>query len=709
MTCHEMALELIDNGFSVIPIRPNDKQALLPWKEFQHRIATEDEIEDWFTLWPNANLGLVTGSISGLFVVDADGPEGEEILADPEQCPVTSMYQKTPNGVHGFYRLPRGVLIKSSVRIRPEIDIRGEAGYVVIAPSERNGVAYELVEVSGMGGWDGLIEWEGFKPLRPAGTGNLDGIIDLSKIQPAVTKYDDVPKGGRNNALTRRVGELFAKDLDIDEVELLAREWNKKHCDPPLGDSELMTTINSIAKKHAINHPDPGVKVAPVPDVCEEEPELDPELLNPGGLISSIMKHIDSTGAPSFPLYNMAAGICLVGTAAGQRFIGHTGLRTNFYCICLGYSGSGKNAALDAIEELLSEGNVSNALGPSDLASAASVLNWLAAKPVTLLPIDEFGHFLGGSKNKDNMLKDLPRHMMELSTAVKRSYRKVYASKDDLVLPYHHLSVYGATTPETFWDAIKSTQAVDGFLGRLIVVEYLGPGEKYRAPKDLKPPRHITAALNRIWDSKPAGYKGGNLDGIAGGSTEGIPIPHVIPLTPEAEALFLPWEDYYHNLKNKHRRERSGIATIYGRTAERALQLALVHCISKHHENLINWDDKCTRKIEEDSMKWAMGLMDYLTRKMVTRMGENIADNAQEALRKKILTLINKHRTKAKPGVTERDLMRYSNKTKTEVKQAIETLQASGEITSIPHGKTSIWCPAIVDEDDNCHAVVEVS
>ena len=95
-------------------------------------------------------------------------------------------------------------------------------------------------------------------------------------------------------------------------------------------------------------------------------------------------------------------------------------------------------------------------------------------------------------------------------------------------------------------------------------------------------------------------------------------------------------------------------------------------------------------------MKWAMGLMDYLTRKMVTRMGENIADNAQEALRKKILTLINKHRTKAKPGVTERDLMRYSNKTKTEVKQAIETLQASGEITSIPHGKTSIWCPAIV-------------
>lgn len=63
-------------GFSVIPLR-RDKKPLLVWQEFQTRLPSDGELEDWFLRrWPDANLGIVTGALSGLVVVDADGEAG---------------------------------------------------------------------------------------------------------------------------------------------------------------------------------------------------------------------------------------------------------------------------------------------------------------------------------------------------------------------------------------------------------------------------------------------------------------------------------------------------------------------------------------------------------------------------------------------------------------------------------------------------------
>ena len=75
-------------GFSVIPLKPKDKRPVLAsWTEFQTREPTEQELLEWFNNGAKNNIGIVTGGISGIVVIDLDS---EEALAfAKEKLPLT--------------------------------------------------------------------------------------------------------------------------------------------------------------------------------------------------------------------------------------------------------------------------------------------------------------------------------------------------------------------------------------------------------------------------------------------------------------------------------------------------------------------------------------------------------------------------------------------------------------------------------------------
>ena len=59
------------NGFSLIPLQPHDKRPAIPWKPYQDRHPTTEEVTAWFAD-ESANIGIVTGRISDLTVLDCD-------------------------------------------------------------------------------------------------------------------------------------------------------------------------------------------------------------------------------------------------------------------------------------------------------------------------------------------------------------------------------------------------------------------------------------------------------------------------------------------------------------------------------------------------------------------------------------------------------------------------------------------------------------
>lgn len=138
------ALKYRRMGFSVIPIAPKGKEPLIPWKEFQQRKASEQEIRGWWKKWPLANVGIVTGKISAIAVVDLDGPEG---IHQAEVLGLTSSNRSvTGKGFHLWYQHPGGT-VANSVRSYPGVDIRADGGFVLAPPSiHPNGKRYRWLK-----------------------------------------------------------------------------------------------------------------------------------------------------------------------------------------------------------------------------------------------------------------------------------------------------------------------------------------------------------------------------------------------------------------------------------------------------------------------------------------------------------------------------------------------------------------------------------
>jgi len=243
--------------------------------------ATRDEglILKWFGVGSNANLGIVTGPGApaqgnvppgrGVVVIDLDekpqaGISGRESLAALErqhgELPPTWRFNTGGGGQHIMFAWPeRGIVRNSAGKIGPGIDVRGLGGYIVAPPSRHvSGRRYEIsvdhhpqeTRLAPLPDWLAalLVEADaggvsaagaGSPPGGSAARGNTDwrGIVTGT-----------IGEGGRNDAVARLAGKLLAHGIDAVVALELCLAWNGRHCAPPLDDTEVVQTVNSIAK-----------------------------------------------------------------------------------------------------------------------------------------------------------------------------------------------------------------------------------------------------------------------------------------------------------------------------------------------------------------------------------------------------------------------------------------------------------------------------
>jgi hypothetical protein len=125
-------------GWSVFPVEPRGKRPLIEWKWLQHELPHADAVEAWWDYqFPGANIGLVTGAISGVIVFDIDGPDGLSALTRAfSPAPVRPLLAvRTPRGQHLYFPHPGRCVIPNRASYLPKVDVRGDGGYVVLPPS----------------------------------------------------------------------------------------------------------------------------------------------------------------------------------------------------------------------------------------------------------------------------------------------------------------------------------------------------------------------------------------------------------------------------------------------------------------------------------------------------------------------------------------------------------------------------------------------
>lgn len=138
------------------------------WTPYQFRLPTDDEILTWFDKRSQVNIGIVTGKISGLVVLDIDN---EEAFKEAKK---RGLNQNTPctqskRGLHFYFKHP-GYDLSNFVGKLPDMDLRADGGYIIAPPSlHPDGVFYA---------------WR-IKPDTHLLADLPEWIIDLAKPQPA--------------------------------------------------------------------------------------------------------------------------------------------------------------------------------------------------------------------------------------------------------------------------------------------------------------------------------------------------------------------------------------------------------------------------------------------------------------------------------------------------------------------------------------------
>lgn len=203
--------------------------------------ATRDEsrIREWWTRWPEANLGIATEP-SGLLVLDVDPRHnGDESLHELERAHgelSTRAILTGGGGAHYYFRAPAGQSPASKANALgadyPGLDLKARGGYVVAPPSLHvSGQRYTL-ETSSQDEIAACPAWL---------------LARLEVPGPIVGVDNDAPifQGTRHSTLVRFAGRLRRLGTDFETLVDTMRATNNRKCSPPLDEKEIVAIARS--------------------------------------------------------------------------------------------------------------------------------------------------------------------------------------------------------------------------------------------------------------------------------------------------------------------------------------------------------------------------------------------------------------------------------------------------------------------------------
>lgn len=272
-------------GRPVFPCCPRTKRPSIPKSAggngFKDATTDPVQLRQWWAQYPEAVPGMPTGARVGVFVLDVDdkpGKVGRDSLAQLVQefgpLPPTVETITATGGSHLFFRHPRdgrtipnsasqlgqghetwgrdgypatrfAVLPSGRLRV-PDLDIRGDGGYVILPGSVMaDGRRYE---------WEGSSDPDEGVKVAQAPDWLLAMVSYDPSAAPTATPSDGatvapIGEGSRNDFLYRLGCSLRAKGLGEPAIIAALLAENAERCQPPLPAGEVQATAKSAASK----------------------------------------------------------------------------------------------------------------------------------------------------------------------------------------------------------------------------------------------------------------------------------------------------------------------------------------------------------------------------------------------------------------------------------------------------------------------------
>ncbi len=613
------------------------------------------------------------------------------------------------------------------------IDVRGAGGYV-IAPGSilADGRKYELhgdlKSIPVLPDWlADLLDPHSAAPVpaptvqRPSDGSRERAYIDAA-LEAECSEIARAGKGARNetaNTSAFRIGQLVGKHLSESEalaaLEQAAGAWGVPANDKVFGPRGTlaralragMAAPRTIPEQDAYSSADVDTFIRNLVErdghlidqdtgeiVGEPAPVRGPSTIfggiksitpsstwyDPPGILGEIADWICATARrPNRPLA-VAAATAVLSTVCGRHLYSPTISTLNLYIIAMASTAVGKGRPLSAAGELLTAARLERLHTTLKAFSVSALEQIITATPCCLATADEIGaNLLQRMSNKKANPNEIGMRAIllelwsrELGQTPFSTTARAGGSQQLVYSP--SMSIFGASTPEAFYDSLTTGSVKDGFMNRFL----LAPAAPRARAQDVdaagrRPPDSIVAKLLALIPQIR-----GNLSeplGIFSGLTE---------LSPD-DATVVPWANPAIRAKANELEEElldimetmpSEHSALAGRVFEMSVRLATLHAISRSGRKAV---------VTEQDLSWGLGWSIESVDAMIEGARKHMSDNEHQEAYSRVLSLIEERGTISHSDM----LIRLKGKVNAfMLKGIMEMLLTSGQV-AIPKPETT--------------------
>lgn len=246
----DIALQYLMLGLSAIPVALREKRpALDNWALYSDRRPVPQEINKWWTMHPDWGVGITTGKMSKVVVIDCDDWDLSQQLLRRFPTPWVAI-SPGHNSYHLYYQYPSGhARIPNAKLFGGKVDFKADGGFIVAPPTiHPNGKRY--VWHTKDGAYPAPLPLEILEMVvgKKTETSSDHWIVNLLE--------NGSESGSRDQDATRLAGYFVKKGMARDVILLQLKPWfDQTEQDREFNWSNVVKCLDSVIKSHKRANP----------------------------------------------------------------------------------------------------------------------------------------------------------------------------------------------------------------------------------------------------------------------------------------------------------------------------------------------------------------------------------------------------------------------------------------------------------------------
>lgn len=635
--------------------------------------SDQEQIAEWATHWPDANIGVATGQKSGFIALDIDPRHGgDDNLAELERehgkLPGTVVSLTGGGGKHYLFLWP-GEYVKSrqgDTAILPGVEIKGDGGYIVAPPSlHQSGQRYEWelssrpgdVAIAPLPLW--LLEL-----LRGENKSNGRECLDEEPIKL-------IYEGARNVRLTSLAGTMRRRGMSEAAIRAALLVVNGESCVPPVSDSEVERIAHSVARYTPDN---PPTLILPKRESsCAE-------------WLDTYIEYAEAVSPMTPRVFHESGGLWLLSTAVARRLVlpmAHGAVYPNLYIIWLAATTLYRKTTGQAVPRDIATRLFPWLIAPQDNSPEALLNDMAGAEPPNLVHLttdmqDEWRKQRNFAAQRGVVMDEMSGLMASAGRDYnagllegylrfydcEKSYKRSTRGQGLQVVRNAYLSMLGASTPAALGPHISSGVLwANGWWPRFAILTPPEIRPAWEEPRFTPEPPGIAAGLQRLLERLPKGIWPSPAEALE------------VEIEPDAARHWAKYNKALsYDLQTEELDER--FQGTYGRLPTQALKVAILLAA-------LDWHNEMPAPvIEERHLLRALETVEQW-RESVHRAITLTASDVQDRVAARILRYVVESGAN---GVTKRDIRRKMRDVNTrKIEDGVDQLVNFGEIEAVEH------------------------